>query len=444
MSRNSIKTLMSTGALIALSSTAYAGMGNAPSNVGLLPGDVASAQAMSIFNSQASAVYYNPAALVYDSRGEMTAGLMHVRHDLNYTDGTGNGPSSGTVQDDPSQQIMLGLKTNISSMTTINHPIYVALMVSSEKFGREMLAFNSKTSGEPQYLEYSRHPLFLTVGGATQLWRGINLGASVQVNLSNSATLDTGLVLNGQTYHENLDISAENKYRPIVGLTINWGDTFCSGSCWLQNLDTAVSYRGYSYTQTSVAANTTNYQLAFIPLEINSVIDAYQPDTYSVGVRYNFGRMRVAVTGEYQTWSDLTHRLEHDTIKDQAVTAGNLDFKDIVVPRLGVEYDLTKNFTLVSGVAWEPSALDGDRSKDVNYIGADRWVFGLGFRATVEHPIVLAHPLTIGFGWQHQELDSETYNLSYTDPQTGATNAPRKVTTDGSSDAFVGSITLKF
>lgn len=445
MSRISIKSVMSAGALIAFSSAAWASMGNAPSTYGILPEDVASAQAFSIFNAKTSAVYYNPAALAYDPHGELTAGLMHVRHDLGYHDGTGAGPRSGTVQDNPSQQILLGLKTNVSSMLNTEHPMYLAVMLGTEKYGKEMLAFSSSTSEEPQYLEYSRQPLFLNVGGATQLWRGINVGAAIRVTLDNSATLKTGLRLNGQTYHENLDVSAENVFRPIAGITMNWGDTFCSSDCWMKNLDTAVSYRGYSDTNTSVVSNPAIKGLApnGIPLAVNDVVDSYQPDIYAVGVRYKFGKLHVGVTGEYQAWSKLSDKLKHDTIKNQAVTEGQLDFKDIVIPRLGLEYAVSDNFTVISGVAWEPSAIDGDYSNNVNYVDADRWVFGLGFSSTIKDPVILAWPLTLEFGWQHQELQDNKFNLSYTD-SSGTKSAPRSVTTDGSVDAFVGSITMKF
>src|SRR5699024_12176308 len=64
------------------SGAAMATMGNLATTYGLLPADIATAQALSMFNSQASAVYYNPAYLAKDSRGELTSGLMHADHSL--------------------------------------------------------------------------------------------------------------------------------------------------------------------------------------------------------------------------------------------------------------------------------------------------------------------------------------------------------------------------
>src|SRR5690606_41318582 len=72
-------------ALLTLGTSASANMGNSPSTYGLLPNDIASAQALSIFNSQISAVYYNKANLEKVPRGELTGGIFNYDHDLQST-----------------------------------------------------------------------------------------------------------------------------------------------------------------------------------------------------------------------------------------------------------------------------------------------------------------------------------------------------------------------
>ena len=80
------KTLTRWGAAVivstALSSPAFAAMGNTASTYGLLPADVGTAMGLSMFNSQASALYYNPAYLTRDPRGELTVGLLHGDQEL--------------------------------------------------------------------------------------------------------------------------------------------------------------------------------------------------------------------------------------------------------------------------------------------------------------------------------------------------------------------------
>ena len=78
--------IVARGAALALAigstTAAYASMGNIGTTYGVLPSDVASAQALSMFNTQVSAVYYNPAYLTKDPRGELTMGLLHADHEL--------------------------------------------------------------------------------------------------------------------------------------------------------------------------------------------------------------------------------------------------------------------------------------------------------------------------------------------------------------------------
>lgn len=440
MSRNSTPTnLLSAGIMLALSSTAAAGMSNAPSTYGMFPSDVASAQAFSMFSDKANAVFYNPAALAQDTRGQLTGAILHGEPDIGYKDATGPGPRSKRINNEPSQQLILGLKADASDLLTTGHPIYLALMLGSEEYGREMLAFESQTSRDGQYLTYGRNPLFLNVGAATPIWRGIDFGASINITLQNDADLDTQLELSGETRYENLDVSAKTSYRPIVGVSMNWGETFCpDNACWLNNLDTAVAFRGYSKTTTSIAA-TPNVPglIDALPIRVVDVIEGYQPDIYSVGIRYDFGRTRLALTGEYQVWSDLSEEFEGDTVKDQ----GNLQFQDTFVPRVGLEFDFTPSFMFTTGVAWEESPLEDQTSQDVNYLDADKLVIGAGLSATFQNPPLLAWPLTVDLAYQYQKLDERRFDIVTT--QSGDP-VPDSVVTEGDVNVFSGSVTLKF
>ncbi|CAN0598729.1 unnamed protein product, partial [Ectocarpus sp. 12 AP-2014] len=60
-----------------LATTASASMGNLGTAYGVMPVDVATAQALSMFNDQVSVTYYNPSYLTADERGELTGGILH-------------------------------------------------------------------------------------------------------------------------------------------------------------------------------------------------------------------------------------------------------------------------------------------------------------------------------------------------------------------------------
>ena len=68
-----------------VSLSATASMGNLGTTYGVMPVDVATAQSLSMFNDQVSATYYNPAYLTKDTRGELTAGILHAEQAVSYT-----------------------------------------------------------------------------------------------------------------------------------------------------------------------------------------------------------------------------------------------------------------------------------------------------------------------------------------------------------------------
>ncbi|MCG8438901.1 MAG: hypothetical protein MI751_12520 [Pseudomonadales bacterium] len=176
-----------------LGAPAWAAMGNTASTYGLLPVDVGTAQGMSLFNTQASALYYNPAYLTQDPRGELTVGLLHGEHDLRVTsNGNPSGGSAAVIRDGDkanvadTQQQVIALKTDLTDMMKGDHPLYFAIIAGVEKYGEEMMAFQSKNSQEGQFMRYGRQPLFLNLGGGLEIANGITTGASAHVSLRRS------------------------------------------------------------------------------------------------------------------------------------------------------------------------------------------------------------------------------------------------------------------
>ena len=292
---------------------------------------------------------------------------MHADHELRANSlGGADAPvrNGDVIQDSPSQHVLIGMKTDLTSLTQYDHPLYLGLMLGVEKYGEEMLAFESQTSQQGQYFEYGRQPLFLNLGGATQLWRGIDVGATARITLHAEADLAATTDLAGNTRYEKLEVSAKPAIRPIFGINMDWGETFCAegDDCWFNGLETALAYRGYSNTKTEVNANAVIPGVISSPglmLAINT-LDSYQPNILSGGMHYQAGRWRTGVSVEWQEWSALEEEFERDTIKDQTVNGdvGQLRFKDVVIPRVGTEYRLNDTFTLRGGLAFSESPLN--------------------------------------------------------------------------------------
>ena len=450
----SVKTLSRLGAAFLFASVAsapaVASMGNTASNYGLLPIDVGSAQGLSLFNTQASALYYNPAYLTQDERGELTVGLLHGEHELDITSlGNPSGGGTAVIRDGKranvadTQQQVIALKTDLTDMTKFDFPIYFAIIAGVEKFGEEMIAFESKNSREGQSFSYGRQPLFLNLGGAMELGNGISTGASAHVSLRSEASLIASADLAGVTKYEELNVQAKPIIRPVLSMNLEWDKIFCGKEdCGLlTGLETAFAFRGHTESRTAVESNLTIPGTVIDPgiTVLIDTIDSYQPDILSAGVLYHFSdNFRAGVTVEQQNWSDLEGELERDTVKDQA----NAQFKDIVVPRLGAEWTVNKHMILFGGVAYKESPLESLQTPDVNYYDNDKVVLGLGSSLIIHNPPILAYPVRLDFGYQYQMLEEREFELTSTEP--GVVNPYERVSTEGDVHVFSGSVTLKF
>ncbi|MDX1755990.1 MAG: outer membrane protein transport protein [Marinobacter sp.] len=418
--------------------TAMASMGNLGSTYGVLPSDLASAQALSMFNTQVSANFYNPAYLATDPRGELTTGILHAQPDLEARG------ASGTLSfDKESQHVLIGMKTDLSSMLRSGPPIYLGFIAGLEKYGKEMLAFNARTSETGQFLQYGRQPLFLNLGGASNVWRGINVGASARITLHASAELRTVSDLAGNTEQEKLTVNAEPSIRLIYSASANLGDTLCPDSdCLLDGWEVAAAYRTSSDTNTTVDAGVVIPGLipASDPLEFTvKTYDSYQPETLSLGLQYLGDGWRVGGSVEQQNWSDLTDKFEGDNIRDQA----GVQFDDTLVPRLGAEYQLSQHFAVTAGVAYQESPLEDGLTPDVNYYDNDRVIVGLGLTAEYDRTRILAYPLRLDLGYQYHRMDDRDFTLSAVGPGETVTTGDT-VTAGGEVHVVAGSLTLKF
>ena len=433
-------TLAVAAASAGFSLNVSASMGNLGTTYGVMPVDVATAQSLSMFNEQVSATYYNPSYLTSDERGELTGGILHAEQELRSSRSDADGD---IISDSPSQHVLIGMKTNLASLTRFDHPIYLGFIAGVEKYGKEMLAFSSETSESGQYLQYGKEPLFLNIGGATPLWRGISGGFSVRITLEAAAQLDAVSTLGGETSRERLAVNAEPSLKSILGTTIKWGDTFCPDSdCFLDGWESAVTYRAKSSASTSVDSNIIVTQTIPDPglsLAV-ATIDSFQPETFAIGTQYKGDGWRIGGSIEQQNWSELEDEFASDTIKDQeGVSAANrIRFDDILVPRIGAEYQLSRHFAVRGGLAYEESPLKTTRNPELNYLDTDKIVAGLGISATYERTRVLAYPVRLDIGYQYQQLQDRDFTIVDYDGNE------QQATADGDVHVVSGSITLKF
>jgi long-chain fatty acid transport protein len=420
----------------------HAGMGTLATTYGILPSDMASAQSLSMFNTQVSSSYYNPAYLVKDPRGELTVGIMHSKQELRASSVNRDGD---VVSNTPSQHVLIGMKSNLTSLTRFKHPIQLGFMAGVEKHGEEMLGFESKTPEEGQFLGYGRQPLFLNIGIATKAWRGIDIGLAIRTTLEASATLNSASDLSGKTNQEDLAVNAKPVHRGIISVNLDYGDTFCpEKTCFLSGFESALAFREASTTKTTVESNFTVNQIIPSPgLRIAvATIDSYQPQIITLGTQYKSDNWRVGITLEHQQWSGLGNEFKDDSIKDQAGISNELKvkFNDTVVPRIGAEIKLNGIFAFTTGLSYEKSPLENSQSPEVNYFDNDKFVVGLGVSALFERLRYIAYPVKIDLAYQYHMLKERDFSIT----PFGTETASESVKTDGDIHVLSGSLGLKF
>lgn len=428
-----------------LSQCVNASMGNLATTYGLLPSDMATSQSYSLFTDQVSAAYYNPAALVNDTKGQLTIGMLQATPELEVKTTGGNNPpvrSGSVLESDQTETVLFGMKTNVTSLTKFNKPIYLALIGGVEKYGLEMLAFESDTSREGQFMQYGQQPLFLAASVGANVIDGVDVGFGMRVTLHANAEMTLETDLAGNTSKETVNVGAEPVLIPLLGVNVNLGALLCeknaNSGCVFDSLDLAFSYRGESNTQTKIDANATipgTVSNPGLPLVVNT-LDAYQPMILSFGAKYNLTpEWDVAATLEYQAWSALTDELKKDTVKDQA----NLAFSDTFIPRLGSRYQYSDTLNLSAGLSYETSPLDSTESLDVNVFDNDRLTASFGLTQLYTDTKFLAFPLRIDAAYQFHQLMDRDFTLSESTELQYET-----VTTSGLAHVFSVSLSMMF
>lgn len=439
--------------LSSLSSFSYGGMGESATAYGLGPSNVAGVQSFSLFSDDAWSVYYNPAAMARSKTGYFSAVVQHGEQDLRATSLGGPDPfprDSDTLQSTDSQLLLIGLKSSLSGAISSDHPIYFGVNIGVDEYSKNILPFSANTQRGGQYLRYGQQPLYLAFGGATEIVRGVNAGVSARINIHAQATLEARSDLAGNTDSEKLSLNAKPSVSPTVGVNVNWSDMLCAeGAClpsWLGGLETSLVWRGDSEVQTAVDAEVVIPGVIPSPGLALSIfaLDTYQPEVIAVGLLYPFDRFDVALSVEQQKWSTLEKRLARDTVRDDAVGAsGGLQFDDIVVPRLGLNFRWTDALSLTAGVSVESSPLKGSQSLNVNYLDSDKSVIGVGASYRFDRVIGLSLPVNVALGYQYQMLEERDFAL--TDANSSSAPDPYEtVQADGEIHVLSGSVSLLF
>jgi hypothetical protein len=246
---------------------------------------------------------------------------------------------------------------------------------------------------ETQYPVFGRvHDMLVMSGGmGIELHRRVYVGAGMRFAVTYSAQ-DITLVMNlleGDTEFQHVDINADTEVQPIVGIILKPWNELRVAAVWRRG-GAPVSIVGKG----SGSAQLGNFVLP-VSLDLN-FRDFYTPDEIAGSIACTFmERLLVAFEMTYAQWSD------YDMPFNQT-PPGN-PFRDIVIPRCGVEYTLSPIVKFQLGYYYQPSPVKGSQPYTM-YLDTDEHVFSVGTEVSWPIPSLLEYPLRFHMYFQYQHL----------------------------------------
>lgn len=163
-----------------------------------------------------------------------------------------------------------------------------------------------------------------------------------------------------------------------------------------------VSFRDESIFNLYPIQSTGITDTGNIPLKMTmAMADYYQPRCYTVGTAFDLGDITLSIDVEFQEWSGF-----HVSVPAEMNFADDLvEFDDIVIPRVGLEYRANPKMTFMFGYYFQPSFVpDKAVTGILNSLDNDKHVGSLGMTYNLTSIIPLRVHTELCIGYQIQYL----------------------------------------
>jgi len=235
----------------------------------------------------------------------------------------------------------------------------------------------------------------MNLGLATQITPAFSLGFGVTMTMQQSIDYLPG-------YSEQ---SLSVKTRTEVGAAAIKAGFLCRPA---EPFSFGISYQGEMRSssrivEARVAVLNIRQHLQFLPTDRTerTYCSYFEPQHVSFGVSYRLTeRILVAAGMTWYNWSSYV------TTQDEEPPQ---PFDDVFVPHAGIEYRLTKTWTLRTGFSYEQSPVT-DQPSGYNYLGNDRYIPSIGVGCRFHDPLhFFTNPIQVAFALQYHHLVSRTF-----------------------------------
>ena len=387
-----------------------------------------------------ASVYYNPAALALSQNVEFSIGVCYAIPDINQEYASG---ASQDLQRLPGQSGGLksiagpnfGLVVPIQRLTPRKLPIPIAMGLGVFVPNQSVASTLVIDQSYPYDVLFQgrNNSLMINWGISTRISPALYIGVGLASQLVSGGTFSVSESGGGDYANYNTRFGAPSV---LVGVLVRPMEKLRLGFVFRQKNEVRAGFDAVVETRLSLPLGTaTNPTLDIVGQEEvhKDYVAAFTPDTFSFGGSYKITeRMLATVQVDWVRWSQYQGPMDTDLV---------YDFNDVIIPRAGFAYRVTREFTLRGGIYYEPTGVTAQPA-GFYPVGNDQIVpsVGLGYALALPGGI-LSNPLQIDAFFQYHVLLSKSFaRANAQNPVTGDLD----VSTSGSVFNMGLSLTFEF
>lgn len=351
--------------------------------------------------------YYAPALLGFAKKLSVSANVSATTHSFTpikgiVTSNSTTGQSgSTTVSGDADTAYEDAYNSSVHIAFPINHEYLGALGIS---FFSPFGSLAETNSGNPKLPEYS---LYRARYKRTQLH--LNLGIPINENWAFSVGAHLGFQVAARV---NTQVSLSNNYGSNANAKTQIDPSLGAILSLVRRSGKDLTYFTFQQEMKSnleavATGDISDPPLTLINLGLESMI-YYDPHILRLGQTFVFDSTELNFSLEYQMWENYQPPLIRVNNLGGTVKASdryeNLNLRNILVPKVGIQYHLLEEFCLKAGLSYRQTPFDSDFSGAGNTIDTNVFLISTGLTYDLK---LFNKVIKLGASFQYHKLEEK-------------------------------------
>lgn len=319
-----------------------------------------------------SAVYYNPANLAGCDHSRLSMEYNHINYNLSVDSANGDPSAEGLRRRDgmtlgACAKLPLGLALGMMLSNGLQHPQYLS---------------QQTLDAQPRFVMYGQRLEQLSIMGGMAWgptsWLRVGVGGSAIVNTNVGLNNGIPIATQGQVMASSIGMDLDPSGSIYLGLSV----------LPMPNLSLGMTYRSSLYHRLRGKAATV-IEVTGMQMQMDLYLESvawYSPQQAAFGAKYDINsQWHVAGDLTWYDWSKYPGPFMRGTPSPSTPLANALayppneapNFRDIVVPRVGVEYNMGQRFLARGGYSYRPTPAP-DPKGVTNLIDGNAHMLSLG------------------------------------------------------------------